>query len=194
YEPILEIETDKVTTEVVAEAEGVLSAILAQEGETVQVGQVLGVIGGERSAVSSQQSAVSGQVHPEGQASHSDVSSQPTNQLTNQPTNQPAIQRAIQPPTQTTPQDEVEVRSYPRTLNGTRVSPVVARMVAEHEIDIAQVEGSGRGGRVTKRDVEEFLAGTLRGRLRTQSVSRSVGQPTSQPSQPTQPTQPTSQP
>ena len=67
YEPILEIETDKVTTEVVAEAEGVLSAILAQEGETVQVGQVLGVIG----------------EYSEGQASHS--AGQPSSQSASQP-------------------------------------------------------------------------------------------------------------
>ena len=181
YEPILEIETDKVTTEVVAEAEGILSAIHAQEGDVVQVGQVLGVIGG----------AVGQSVSPSvGQSIIQSASqlTEPTNQLS-KPTSP-----SLQPDNQNGTQD-VDVRSYPRTVNGTRVSPVVARMVAEHEIDIAQIEGSGRGGRVTKRDVEGFLErGQSGGQAVRQSVSRSVDQPTQPTSQPIQPTRQPSQP
>ena len=42
----------------------------------------------------------------------------------------------------------------------TFMSPVVARMVAEHGLEIAAIAGSGRGGRVTKKDIEAHLAGT----------------------------------
>ena len=48
------------------------------------------------------------------------------------------------------------------------MSPVVARMVAEHSLDIGKIPGTGRGGRVTKRDVEDFLAATD-GSLRTRA-------------------------
>ncbi len=173
YEPILEIETDKVTTEVVAEAEGVLTAIHAQEGDVVQVGQVLGVIGGE---------SASSQAATPSQAVEQAVAPAPSERRV-ATVGGNGHGRGTTTNAQTDA-ETTEVRSYPRTVNGTRVSPVVARMVVEHEIDIAQIEGSGRGGRVTKKDVEGFL-----------DSIQSVGQPANQPAQPTnQPTQPIRQP
>jgi 2-oxoisovalerate dehydrogenase E2 component (dihydrolipoyl transacylase) len=146
YEPVLEIETDKVTTEVVAEASGILTAILVQEGETVQVGQVLGTIGEEASDQPVSQSPIEEATRSASQPS----ASQPVSQSASSP-------QPVRAANQNGAREEAEVRSYPRRLNGTRVSPVVARMVAEHGIDIAQIDGSGRGGRVTKKDIEAFL-------------------------------------
>src|SRR3954447_22629710 len=59
------------------------------------------------------------------------------------------------PPAPPAPAGDGEANGDMRTF----MSPVVARMVAEHGLDIGQIPGTGRGGRVTKRDVEVFLAG-----------------------------------
>jgi 2-oxoisovalerate dehydrogenase E2 component (dihydrolipoyl transacylase) len=156
-EPLLEIETDKVTTEVVAEAAGVLVALRAHEGEMVGVGQVLAVIGAEGMSPAPAPVVEVPVPVPAPVASVVPVVSAPS----------------LPVPPLAHKEDDGEIRAYPRTVNGTRVSPVVARMVAEHGVDVAQVAGTGRGGRVTKKDVEEFLEAS-------QQVSQSAGQQVSQ--------------
>ena len=61
-------------------------------------------------------------------------------------------------PTPAAPAPAADANGESRDLQSF-MSPVVARMVAEHGLDIAQIPGTGRGGRVTKRDVEVFLGG-----------------------------------
>lgn len=113
-EPLVEIETDKVTVEITAEVSGILRKIAVQPGETVQVGTPLAIIGDESSIQQSQRTS-NGHDHA--------------------------------PP----------VITGSRSVQGIRVSPVVARIVKEHDIDITQVEGTGRDGRITKRDVMSYL-------------------------------------
>lgn len=105
YEPLLEVSTDKVDTEIPAPASGVLLAIHAPAGSSVAAGTLLGLIGTIEEA--------------------------------------PAAQAAT----------AGETREY-----AGPVTPVVARMAAEHNLDLAQIAGTGRGGRVTKKDVEAYLA------------------------------------
>lgn len=129
FEPILEIETDKVTTEATAEVEGVLLKILVREGETVPVGTVLAYLGAADEKV--------------GNA----AAPQPQTISTATP------QKAAAPTAK-------GINGYAgageRSLNSW-ASPVVKRMAAEHDLDLSQISGSGREGRITKKDVEAYL-------------------------------------
>jgi pyruvate dehydrogenase E2 component (dihydrolipoamide acetyltransferase) len=140
-EPLLEISTDKVDTEVPSPGTGTLTQILVQEGQTVDVGTKVGQIGGGGGA-------------PEPEAA-------PTPP---EPATQQAAQQADAPSPAETPQpvqQQPVPPQQPAVTNGgsagTFVSPVVARIAAEHGVDPTQVSGSGRGGRVTKKDILDFI-------------------------------------
>src|SRR6266511_918694 len=122
-EPLLEISTDKVDTEVPSPGSGIVTQILVPEGETVEVGTKLAVIGGEAGAPAEAQ-APSGAESPA-------------------PAPAPAPEPA--PAAQQTNGDEQDGKSF--------VSPVVARIASEHGVDVSSVPGSGRGGRVTKKEI-----------------------------------------
>ncbi|HUZ81767.1 MAG TPA: 2-oxoglutarate dehydrogenase, E2 component, dihydrolipoamide succinyltransferase [Gaiellaceae bacterium] len=130
-ETLLEISTDKVDTEVPSPASGVVSEILVQEGETVNVGTVLARIGGEAGAAA----VVAPAAAPE------------------EPDAAPA---AVAEPVA---EPEVPVVEPVATSENGKsfVSPVVARIASEHGIDPSQVPGSGSGGRVTKKDIQAFI-------------------------------------
>jgi pyruvate dehydrogenase E2 component (dihydrolipoamide acetyltransferase) len=131
-EPLLEISTDKVDTEVPSPASGTLTQILVQEGETVAVGTKLGQIGG---AAGPAVAAPEPLRAPAAEA--------------------PPPPAPAPPPPPAAPPEPVPVQQP--TGNGTFVSPVVARIAAEHGIDPGQVPGTGRGGRVTKQDILAFV-------------------------------------
>ena len=146
-ETLLEISTDKVDTEVPSPAAGVVSEILVQEGETVEVGTVLARIGGEAGAAAPAAPA----------APAPEPATQPAADAANAPASegQGASEDAqpLAPPTETAsaPSGADNGKSF--------VSPVVARIAAEHGIDPSQVPGSGSGGRVTKKDIQAFIDG-----------------------------------
>lgn len=124
FEPLLEVSTDKVDTEVPAPADGVLLDIYVQAGQTVERGVLLALIGeaGEKAPDIQEPEAVG----------------------------TPHVVSAS-----TTP-----APAQPHTSNGNytgHVTPVVARMAAEHGLNLAQIPGTGREGRVTKKDIEAFL-------------------------------------
>lgn len=113
YEPLLEVSTDKVDSEIPAPAAGTVLEIYVEAGKTVNAGTALCLIGepGETA------SANGGKSHPE----------------------------------------PVTVSETREERQATRLSPVVARMVGEHRLDVSQIKGTGQGGRVTKKDVEAYL-------------------------------------
>ena len=138
-ETLLEISTDKVDTEVPSPASGVVSEILVQEGETVEVGTVLARIGGEPAA------AAAAPPEPATQPAAEQSAAAATEGETAPP--EPAPQPAAPAPAQ--PAAEGNGKAF--------VSPVVARIAAEHGIDPSQVPGTGTGGRVTKKDIQSFI-------------------------------------
>jgi len=147
YEPVMEVITDKVTTEIPAPASGTLLQILVPEGTTVKAGTVLAVIGapGEPIAAPAPTAPVA-------------VPAQPTMQRTNEPTsqriNEPTNQRINEPTSQ-----RANESTNQRTTN-LRLTPVVARMIAENQItdaELAAIRGTGEGGRISKKDIESFL-------------------------------------
>lgn len=128
-EPLLEISTDKVDTEVPSPGEGVLQAILVQEGETVAVGSLLATIGAEVAAAPPVASVA--------------PAAEPVRVVAQEaaPAEAPAEDEAT---------DAV-------TGGRTFVSPVVARIAAQHNIDPGAIPGTGQGGRVTKKDILSFI-------------------------------------
>ena len=135
-ETLLEISTDKVDTEVPSPASGVVSEILVQEGETVEVGTVLARIGGEAAAPAPQQEAPPAEPEP------APVPEPPAAPPAPEP-------QAAEPAPAPAAEPSGNGRSF--------VSPVVARIAAEHGIDPTQIPGTGGGGRVTKKDIQAFI-------------------------------------
>ena len=139
-EPLLEISTDKVDTEVPSPAEGVVTQILAQEGETVEVGTVIAMIG------------------PAGSQPAEPAAAEPVPAEPAAPEPEAAPEAAA-PAAASPPQPEAPAAPAPSAAgNGkTFVSPVVARIASEHGIDPSSVPGTGTGGRVTKKDILAFI-------------------------------------
>ncbi len=155
YEPLLEIETDKVTTEATAETAGTLLKILVSEGETVEVGTVLAYIGqpGE---------SVNGEAKP---AAEPEAKKEPE-------------AAAAPQPRQKSSNGAPPARSKPYT---GRISPVVARIAGEHQVDLNQVPGTGRDGRITKKDI---LAYVEQRETRPEPEEKPEPEPVSAPPQP----------
>jgi 2-oxoglutarate dehydrogenase E2 component (dihydrolipoamide succinyltransferase) len=138
-ETILELETDKVNLDVAAEEDGVLQAIQKQEGDTVTVGEVLGLIEAGAGGGSSNGAAAKAEAPAEAPA-------QPVPDSTPAPA--AAAPQAAAAPVAAPPADDASGRA----------APAVRRMAEEHDIDLASVHGSGAGGRITRDDLVAFLA------------------------------------
>jgi 2-oxoglutarate dehydrogenase dihydrolipoamide succinyltransferase (E2 component) len=148
-EPLLEISTDKVDTEVPSPATGVVQQILVQEGETVEVGTKLAVVAPEGAEAPPAEpepevrEPATAQAAAESEAAAGAEGETPTAAAVQEA--QPAVPEPTAEPTD-------------GAGNGkTFVSPVVARIASEHGVDPNQVEGTGRGGRVTKKDILSFI-------------------------------------
>lgn len=122
-ETILELETDKVNLDVTADSDGVLSKIIAQEGDVVEVGASLGEIEPGEGAT-----AAAGAPEPETGKQE-----------------QPEINENSAPETEQAPS--------PTEGGGVRATPVVQRLAEEHGIDLYAIKGTGPDGRITRDDV-----------------------------------------
>jgi 2-oxoglutarate dehydrogenase E2 component (dihydrolipoamide succinyltransferase) len=131
-EALVELETDKINFEVEAEQDGVLESISKGEGETVNVGEVIGTIG-------------EGGEAGDGAA--------------------PAETEEEEEQEQQTETEQPETEAGGETSNGHRevedgagrASPSVRKLAQEYEVDLAEVSGSGSGGRITRDDVERLI-------------------------------------
>jgi 2-oxoglutarate dehydrogenase E2 component (dihydrolipoamide succinyltransferase) len=149
-EPLLEISTDKVDAEIPSPAAGVLSEILAKEGDTVPVNAVIARIAVEGAEESAPAPAKEAPI-PEAPAKQPPAESAP-----------PARQ-AEAPPATRNPQPATESIQPEETTAGlderrrTKSSPLVRKIAKENNVDIAQIAGTGVSGRVTKTDILEFV-------------------------------------
>lgn len=143
-EVLLEISTDKVDTEVPSPAAGTILQILVPEGETVAVGTALAVIGESGEATGAPvppAPAVATAPPMPAVASEAAVAAPPM------PASPPPMPAAPAPPSVSPPGGDVGM-----------LSPVVRRLAAEHGVDLRLVAGTGAGGRITRKDVEAFVA------------------------------------
>jgi 2-oxoglutarate dehydrogenase dihydrolipoamide succinyltransferase (E2 component) len=138
YEPILEVNTDKVDTEIPSPTSGVILAEYAMEGEVVKVGALLGWVGQPGEAI------------PEEGAEEQLPSATPAIEAAALSTGKPTFTTPAPSPTAPPAQPVA-----PRDLGF--ISPVVAKITAEQNVDLSQVTGTGMGGRITKKDVEKYL-------------------------------------
>lgn len=140
-EPLFEISTDKVDSEIPSPAAGVLAEILVQEGATVSINTVVGRIGAAGEA-------------PAAPAPAQEAAPPPP-----PPPPPPAPVQAAPPPPPPPPPAPAPAAQTEDTDLGP-LSPLVRRMAREHNVDLAQVKGTGAGGRITKADVEAYIAGS----------------------------------
>jgi pyruvate/2-oxoglutarate dehydrogenase complex dihydrolipoamide acyltransferase (E2) component len=150
-EPLLEISTDKVDTEVPSPGEGIVQQILVQEGETVDVGTKLAVIGPEAAAPA---------VAPAEEAPPEPATAEAAAEAAAPSSAEGEAPAPTEEPAPAPPPALAEPAPAPATDGAgekTFVSPVVARIASEHGVDVSQVQGTGRGGRVTKKDIMAFV-------------------------------------
>ena len=149
-EPLLEISTDKVDTEVPSPASGTLTQILVQEGATVDVGTKLGQIGGTADGEAPA---------PAAEPEPAPAEPEPAPPATSKAAAEADAASPAETPAPTAPEPSAAPPAAPPpTGNGKAfVSPVVARIAGEHGIDPSQVPGTGSGGRVTKKDILAFV-------------------------------------
>jgi pyruvate dehydrogenase E2 component (dihydrolipoamide acetyltransferase) len=134
-EPLFEISTDKVDAEIPSPASGTLQEIKVQAGNTVQVNTVVGVIAGEGDGAAAAPAA---------------------------PAPGPEAKKEGAPPAATPGPAAPSVGQEAESENGdqgrVRSSPLVRKIAKENKVDLAKVPGTGLGGRITKEDIEAFIA------------------------------------
>jgi pyruvate dehydrogenase E2 component (dihydrolipoamide acetyltransferase) len=161
-ETLLEISTDKVDTEVPSPAAGVLQQILVPEGETVAVGTKIAVIAPEGTKVDEAPAAsppepATAPAAEEAATAAGAEGETPTAEKTEEAPPAEAPAPAAEPPA-SAPAPAPRAEEEDGRREGAKfVSPVVARIAAEHDVDVAQVEGTGRSGRVTKKDILQYI-------------------------------------
>jgi 2-oxoglutarate dehydrogenase E2 component (dihydrolipoamide succinyltransferase) len=142
-EALFEVSTDKVDTEVPSPVAGVLSEILANEGDLVEVGQVLARVGEARDAPAAEPPAA-----------------EPVQEVAEPPP------EAVEPPSAPEPPSEVaappSAPEEPKSAGTLRaagivLSPVVRRLISENNLDPSTLTGTGLGGRITRADVEQAI-------------------------------------
>ncbi|WP_273844729.1 2-oxoglutarate dehydrogenase complex dihydrolipoyllysine-residue succinyltransferase [Rubrobacter calidifluminis] len=126
-EPLVELETDKINFEVEAEQDGVLQKIAKGEGETVNVGEVIGTIAeGDGAQPAAEEETAEAQEREEPEAAPAEIG-----EATN---------------------GHREAEEGAR-----RASPAVRKLAREYGVDLSEIEGSGSGGRITREDVERVI-------------------------------------
>lgn len=153
-EPVVELETDKVNFEVEAEQDGVLESIAKGEGEDVGVGEVIGTIGeGGGDSSAPQPEAAEEAEQAEDEAAQAEAEEEE------------GREEKVAPEAQETESEQAEIDESDghREDGGVRASPTVKKLAREYDINLAQVTGSGAGGRVTKNDVERQIREQSRG-------------------------------
>lgn len=165
-EPLFEISTDKVDTEIPSPSEGVLSEVLVQEGATVAINAVVARIGDGAKAAEAPQEA------PAARSAEAPAT-QPAQAPAVRPTQAPAVRPTEEPKAQPQPETKAAAAPAPPApappspapaeqaeTAGEQgpLSPLVRKMAREYNIDLARVKGTGEGGRITKQDVEAYMS------------------------------------
>jgi 2-oxoglutarate dehydrogenase E2 component (dihydrolipoamide succinyltransferase) len=142
-EPLFEISTDKVDTEIPSPAAGTLSEVLVEEGKTVGINTVVARI--ESGAAAAKPAAAPVEPSPEAPAPAPVAAAPPAPAV---PVKESAREAAAPPP---------PVEEPPAEPAGP-LSPLVRKMARENNIDLSRVRGTGAGGRISKQDVEAYIA------------------------------------
>lgn len=152
---LAEIESDKVTQELQARAEGVLLAQLVQPGDQIPVGAKLGIVGAEGEDVAAMTAEAGGNgAGPEAAAAPA-AAAQPEPEAEPEEAAAEEAAPAASAAAVDTGSGEAGNGQFP---GGVKATPVARRVAEEHGVDLKQVSGTGPDGRVRKTDVESFIA------------------------------------
>ncbi|WOT37370.1 2-oxoglutarate dehydrogenase, E2 component, dihydrolipoamide succinyltransferase [Streptomyces coeruleorubidus] len=160
-EPLLEVSTDKVDTEIPAPASGTLLEIVVGEDETAEVGAKLAVIGeaGAAPAAAPAQEAPAAPAQPEPTPAPAPAQPAPAPQAPSAPAPQQQVTPAPEPapaapaPAPAPAQAPAAPAAAQPADDGAYVTPLVRKLAAEHGVDLSTVKGTGVGGRIRKQDV-----------------------------------------
>jgi pyruvate dehydrogenase E2 component (dihydrolipoamide acetyltransferase) len=152
-EPLFEISTDKVDAEIPSPSAGVLKEIKIPEGQTVPIQTVVAVIDGAGGAAASAPAPAAAAPAPTKTPAPAPAVAPPPTPAAAKP--------AVAPPPLPASHAPAPAAAAPATSGAERIhsSPLVRRLAKEHGIDLASLEGSGAGGRITKEDIEAAIAG-----------------------------------
>ena len=168
-EPLFEVSTDKVDTEVPSPVAGVLQSIKVQADETVEVGAELAVIGGGDGAEAEAEAEPSEEEPEEKEQAEKESAKEET--ADKGPAGDATTEEAEDEPGGEEGEEEPAAEDKPKERKAAKaggngkgngkaaagVSPLVRRLAREHDVDLSQIEGSGTGGRVRREDVEAFV-------------------------------------
>ena len=164
-EPLFEVSTDKVDTEVPSPVAGTLTEIRVQEGETVEVGTVIAVVGDGDGAPAEPPAPGRRGGAGRGGAGRGGAGSRSRGASAEEPAGRGAGRRRPRQPAgrgagsrrEPAPAPEPRRRAAPSSAKGMLLSPVVRRLVNEHGLDPAAITGTGPGGRITRDDVLDHI-------------------------------------
>jgi 2-oxoisovalerate dehydrogenase E2 component (dihydrolipoyl transacylase) len=178
YDLLVEVQTDKVNTEIPSPVAGTLKEVKVEEGQTVPIGTLLAIFD-TPDAEAAQPSVAAApqqqQAAPRSQAA-APAAPKPSDRGAPQPSGgpgssgprgssapAPSAERAAPPRPQgsySAPQSSAAAAATAERpdLADVRATPAVRKLASEHGIDISQIEGTGLGGRVSRSDVEDFIA------------------------------------
>lgn len=166
YDPLAEVMTDKVNAEIPSSFAGVIKELIAAEGDTLSVGEIICTIEAK------DENEISGSTPPEKESESPTVPSLPASTIaarlatTKSEPDSPVLGEGSKATLQTKP--------FSANINGNKVrySPAVLKLSQEHDIDLTQVQGTGADGRITRKDLLKLIeAGTI----------PSVGEPSKEP-------------
>ena len=165
-EPLFEVSTDKVDTEVPSPVAGTVTEIRVNEGDTVPVGTVIAVVGAANAATAPAPVAPAPAPAPAAQPAPVAQPAPAPAPVAPAPVAQPAPTPAPAPVAQPAPAPAARPAAAVATATRTAIapnvsnkllSPVVRRLVADHGIDVNALVGTGPGGRITREDVLDFI-------------------------------------
>lgn len=188
-EPLFEISTDKVDTEIPAPAAGLLAEVLVEEGKTVAINTVVARIDEMNGAGAAAAKAEPERPSPAPQPPEPEMppaqpkqpeAPRPEPRRPEAPPPPPPEPESPRPAAAPEPVEEAEAAAGP-------LSPLVRRLAREHNIDLRQVKGTGAGGRITKQDVESYLAARAQA---AEAAARPAAPPEAPPAPPVVPPAP----
>ena len=163
-EPLFEISTDKVDTEIPAPAAGILSEVLVEEGKTVAISTVVGKIdessngAGPSPAAAAPGPAVEPDLKKREEAAKQTDVGPSVAAKTPDPASQEPVAASAGPYPVPAPEPEPTLPQPDPDLPSGPLSPLVRKMSREYSIDLRQVKGTGAGGRITKQDLESYMS------------------------------------
>lgn len=185
-EPLVEVSTDKVDTEIPSPVAGVLVSITAEEDDVVQVG-------GELAKVGSSDSGGSSSSKPKAQPSEEKAEAEPEPKKEPEPEPEPEPEAKKEPEPKPEPKEEpkpepkkAEPQPEPEAASdgGPYVTPLVRKLAAEHNVDLSEVSGTGVGGRIRKQDVLAFAEKEAEKKQQPKEEAKPAAQPSAPAAKP----------